>query len=213
PLFEQQMTRAHELVGEIVELVRTAHADGRLDPARRFPVVDLIVKGTERGPLSVAELFPFLAVALVAGHETTGHTIAWAIYELCRDPELFANVREEVDRFYRDSPERVLTSRDYTERPWTQALLFELGRVHPPVYAIPRTALADGEMPPDPSTGLGGFRFRKGTTFILSFLGAHRDPARWQDAERFSPRRFMDGAPPNASPEELGRHVFATARS
>lgn len=213
PLFEKQMTRAHELVGQIVDLVRAAHAEGRLDSARRFPVVDLIVQGTERGPLSVAELFPFLAVALVAGHETTGHTIAWAVYELCRDPELMADVRAEIDRFYAEAPDRVLTSADYTERPWTQALLFELGRVHPPVYAIPRTALADGSMAPDPSTGLGGFGFCKGTTFVVSFLGVHRDPARWPDAERFFPRRFMEGAPAGATPQELGRHVFAAARA
>jgi cytochrome P450 len=210
--FEHNMLRLHKLVEELVEAIRAAHATGRLG-SDRSPVIDLVTHGTEQRTLTARELFPFLLVALIAGHETTGHTMAWAIDHLGRDPDLLHRVRTEVDAFYAAQPGRVLGATDCRDRPWTQALLYEIGRFHPPLIAVPRSASADGEIAPDPATGSPGFRYRKDTAFICSIIGVHRDPKRWKEPERFRPERFFDQPGERVSPAESGRRVWDHARS
>ena len=47
----------------------------------------------DRPDLQQDELLTFM----FAGHDTTASTLAWCIYELCRNPEIQAKVQAEVD--------------------------------------------------------------------------------------------------------------------
>jgi cytochrome P450 len=207
--FERDFEHARTTIGRLVRLVREAYQDQRRPMT---PTAELIVNGTEEGRLSDGQLFSFIFALLVAGHETTGNTLAWLIYHLCREPRLLARVTGEIARFYRRAPERVLTSNDYFERPWTQAVLYEVLRRRPLIVSIARTALDDGEMAPDPESGIGAFRYCKNTVFIASIPGVHRDPSRYDDPLAFRPERWMEGVTDEMELEAQGRRVWDNAR-
>merc|ERR1719446_1512401 len=63
-----------------------------------------------RGPLSRAAVqtstmdmhtnYGNMLLILFAGHDTTGHTMTWLLFELARQPELQQALHAETDRFF-----------------------------------------------------------------------------------------------------------------
>jgi cytochrome P450 len=122
-------------------------------------------------------------------------------------------VSDEARRFYQGRPDRVLTSADYFERPWAQAVLYEVLRRHALIVSIARSALADGEIGPDPESGIGAFRYCKDTLFISSIPAVHRDRTRYPDPLVFRPERWLEGITAGMDLETQGRHVWDRARA
>jgi cytochrome P450 len=145
------------------------------------------------GDMPDNRLYTFVLPIIFGGHETTGYTMAWAIYHMIKDPALRKRVVDEVDAFQRDHGHRAVTYRDYALRPVTQALLYETLRRHPPVPALTRTATEAGVIEPDPETGIGGFSYPAGALFFCSTVGTHMDPLLYPDPEVFRVERFMEG--------------------
>lgn len=213
PAFHADRAESARVIGRMIEIIREKAADGSLDEGQRAsPLVRLIVHGDEHGPPDEGALFTFVLSVVFGGHETTGHMLSWAIYELGRNPELRAAVVDELDAFHDAHGSQPITPDQYDERPYTQALLYELGRRHPPIIAVPRTALAPGEVPPDPETGIGAFRYPKDAMFLCSIVGAHMDAAIYPEPRAFRIERFLEGITPEMSLAERGRQVWATAR-
>lgn len=148
-----------------------------------------------------------------AGHETTGHTLSWALWEMVARPELEARVLAEVMRFRQTHAGRALTTTDYDERPVSWALLAESLRRHSPVEAVPRTTQREGVVPPDPETGIGGFHYPAGAMVVFSTLGVHLDPGRWLEPRAFRPERWLEGIDERLSAREQGRLVRAAIRA
>ena len=67
----------------------------------------------------------------------------------------------------------------------TEAILLEAMRLYPPVWGIGREALVEVE--------IGGYRIPKGSTLFMSQWVVHRDPALFEDPERFHPARWTSG--------------------
>ncbi|MCB9762751.1 MAG: cytochrome P450 [Alphaproteobacteria bacterium] len=110
------------------------------------------------------------------------------------------------------TPRTRITPDDFPGRPWMIALLTELTRRYPPTPYIYKTALQAGEIPPDPETGIGGFRYPKDTLLTCSIIGVHMDPELYPDPEAFRPERFFEGIPDDLPMAERGRRVWAKAR-
>lgn len=206
--FSADVGEAKEIIFKIAELVRAGDAAGRIpEDLRGEGVIRLILEDADAD-----RLFALLLPVLFGGHETTGHTMAWALYELGRNPELRASIVAEIDRWHADHDGRPVTPRDYAERPLTQALLYEIGRRHAAVIAVPRTSTRAGELPPDPETGIGACAFPKDTFFMCSILGPHLDGRSWPDPMRFDIDRWLCDVPEGASVVEQGTAVMRTMR-
>merc|ERR1712032_153690 len=41
-----------------------------------------------------------MMLILFAGHDTTGHTMTWLLFELCRNPAIQLELQNEVDQFF-----------------------------------------------------------------------------------------------------------------
>ena len=61
---------------------------------------------------------------------------------------------------------------------------------------------------------IGGYKFKKGTTFIGNFMSTHMDEEYWDQPEKFMPERFLNAADgkilPDSSdfmPFSLGKRV------
>jgi ferredoxin-NADP reductase/CRP-like cAMP-binding protein/cytochrome P450 len=213
PAFQADVARMRSTVEEMIAALRRAAAEGQLDDRQRaLPAVRLILGGNGHPAVPDSALVPVVLGAVSGTHETTGFTLAWALYELGRDPAVRTAVLAELDAFHHAHAGRPVTAAQYDERPCMQALFYELGRRHPPAYVVPRTALREGEMPPDSEMGIGAFRYPKDTLFLCSIVGAHMDPDTYPDPHVFRLDRYFTGVAPGMSLTEQGRQVRANAR-
>ena len=144
------------------------------DLAERTDVLSrLILIGDQGDALTDQELRDQLVTLLLAGHETTATALAWALYEVGRDPEQRRRAREAA------------TTGDDA---WLEAVLKESMRLHPVIPMVVRTLMA-------PVT-IGGYDLPAGTTVGPSILVAHSREENHPDPEVFRPERFLDQSPP-----------------
>lgn len=133
-----------------------------------------------------------------AGYETVSTALSWALYLVARHPDVARGAEEELDRVLGGREAR---SGDLQNLPYLRAILQETMRVFPPVYALPRVAVADDE--------LGGHPVRRGTIVIASIAGVHRSSAWGEDRDHFRPERFLSKDWPRRAfmPFGAGRHL------
>jgi cytochrome P450 len=114
----------------------------------------------------------------IAGHETTATGLAWALYSLARDRQLYAQARATVDALGDRRPTLAdVDSLEFLGRVFKESL-----RLYPPVYLMARIATAD--------TSLAGHDIPKHTIILVSPYALHRRADLWPDPCRFDPDRF-----------------------
>lgn len=116
---------------------------------------------------------------LVAGHETTAHTLSWTLFQLSKNPAIVGTMRDEIRRVLGTSPPR---AEHVPKLRYVQQVIEETMRMFPAAWLISRDALEDDEV--------GGYRIPKHSTVFLSSYVIHRRPDLWPDPERFDPDRF-----------------------
>ena len=129
--------------------------------------------------LTDAEVADQALVFLLAGHDTTGSTLACLLVELARSPQWQAILREEVHRVLGGRPP---TAEDIPHLVWTGRAVREAMRMYPAAHTIGRSAKKD-EI-------LNGFHIPAGSILLLSSWAVHHSPTIWPDPDTFDPRRF-----------------------
>jgi cytochrome P450 len=114
----------------------------------------------------------------VAGHETTANGLAWALYSLARDPELYARARQVVDALGGRTP----TLADLERLEFLSCVFKEALRLYPPVYLFSRIAIED--------VSIAGHAIPKYTVILISPWTLQRRPDLWPAPTRFDPDRF-----------------------
>ena len=141
--------------------------------------------------LSDQEVHDEVMTVFLAGHETTGSGLSWALYEVSRHPHALAKLRAELDSVLGDRDPSV---DDMPNLPYLQMVVQEALRLHPPIWGYTRDALEDDE--------IGGYRIPAGSSIFVSPYVTHRHPAFWRNPEAFDPERFDPK-------HEEKRHKFA----
>ena len=127
-----------------------------------------------------------------AGHDTTGNTLSFLIYELCRNPMYQTKLRNEIDIFWLEHKNEEITYNDFRKLPFMTRCIMETLRLWP--------ALANGtyrELTKDDFViGNDGEKIKisKGTFIQIPNWFRHRNPELWGvDANIFNPERdFID---------------------
>jgi cytochrome P450 len=145
---------------EMGEWIRVLAEERRTDPQEDM-ISDLLVKHEDLGSASLDEIVMVIFGLVVAGTETTALGATMALRTLYRHPDQLAQLR--ADRSLMPNAVRELLRYDFGSG------------------GLPRYAVEDFE--------LRGQTIRKGEPLFLSFLGAHRDPAIFEDPDRFDIRR------------------------
>ncbi|MDT5204741.1 MAG: hypothetical protein QOD34_1377 [Mycobacterium sp.] len=164
----------HQLAADILRTCRT-------DPTVEAPLVRALMAATDPASgdgLSDDEICNELIVFLLAGHDTTATTLAYALWALGRHRQLQQRVFAEVAEL----GDRNLTPEDVASLGYTVAVLHEALRLCPPGAAIGRTAMQD--------IAVDGYRIPRGTTLVAGVYAVHRDPHLWDDPLTFDPDRF-----------------------
>jgi cytochrome P450 len=157
---------------ELDTLIYAEIDERRLAPdlAARTDVLSRLIRIEEEGDtLADTELRDQLVTLLLAGHETTATALAWALYELGRDP---------------DQLERAAAAARDGDDAWLDAVLKESMRLHPVIPMVVRTLMK-------PAT-IAGREYPAGTTVGPSILIAHSREENHADPDVFRPERFLE---------------------
>ena len=153
--------------------------------AREVPdLLDLLLEGEDpetKRQMNTAELRDNLLTFIVAGHETTALTLAWALYLCGFDQSAQEKARQEACTVLGD---RAATAEDINNLPYIRMIIDEALRLYPPAAIISRTAQA-------PDT-LCDREIKKGDTVMLPIYALHRNELLWEEAAAFKPERFAD---------------------
>jgi cytochrome P450 len=199
-VMEHKDLRLRKLAGEVVEIseedtVKAVDAWWSVPPAviaanphedRERTLLKLIQNATEDPNLpefDEQQAIDEIKQYLWAGTETTALTLAWALYETSRNPEMAERIRREGEQVYGD---REPAAADYSALAYTRAVIQETMRIYPPVWGLIRVAT-------EPDV-IGGKEINPGDRVVLFSYGAHHNPKFWEDPETFKPERWMGGA-------------------
>ncbi|GLI76422.1 hypothetical protein PoHVEF18_004695 [Penicillium ochrochloron] len=149
--------------------------------------VDIISVAMHSGVMDEENLVDQLMTFLGAGHETTATAMQWAVYALCKNPEVQIKLREEIRANLPSISSEDSSAIDATtidNLPYLHAVCNEILRFHPSVPGTIRTAVKD--------TSLVGKPIPKGTTLIIAPEVLNHLEELWgPDADKFNPERFM----------------------
>lgn len=173
--------------------------------------VDILSVAMQSGLFTDDMLVDQLMTFLAAGHETTSSSLTWAIYTLCRFPEMQTRLRQEIrDGLPPLDDETKITSMDVERLPYLQAVCNEVLRYYPPVPLTFRTAVRD--------TVIQGQHIPRNTRVVIAPSGTGKDVTLWgPGAGNFDPERWMPEAGPGSAPESnhqaTSRRTTAAAAS
>lgn len=126
------------------------------------------------------ELRDNLLTFIVAGHETTALTLAWALYLCTFDPAVQDRAAAEAQAALGG---RAADAADLPALPLIQRIVNETLRLYPPAAFLSRTAqIADR---------LCGREVLPGDTVMLPIYALHRHHLLWDRPDAFEPDRFL----------------------
>ena len=128
--------------------------------------------------MSLAEIKDQLFTILIAGHETTAVSIAWAAYFLIREPA----VRERLRRELASVPPGDLDA--IRKLPYLDAVCSETLRIEPAVTDVARVCTKP--------FALGPYTVPAGECVFVNTCMLHKDDALYPEPDRFRPERFLD---------------------
>jgi cytochrome P450 len=117
-------------------------------------------------PMSDEELRDELITLLVAGHETTANSLAWALERLVRNPNALERLREGADEY-------------------ADAVVKETMRLRPTISIVLRRLKEPME--------IGGRLLPAGVTVVPCIYLMHRRPDIYPNPYAFRPERFIEG--------------------
>jgi cytochrome P450 len=167
--FRRRIDRVDELIYREIAERRAAG-----DIEERDDVLSMLIgaQHEDGSPMSDEEMRDELLTLLVAGHETTATSLAWAIERLVRHPEKLERLRAEVG----EGREEYLT-----------ATIQETLRLRPVISIVLRKLTEPVE--------IGGHELPAGVSVAPCIYLAHRNPEVYPEPERFLPERFLETPP------------------
>jgi cytochrome P450 family 135 len=167
--FRRRIERVDELI--YCEIAERRRAE---DVAERDDVLSMMIGATHEdgSPMSDEEMRDELLTLLVAGHETTATSLAWAVERLVRNPDKLERLRAEVT----EGRDEYLT-----------ATIQETLRLRPVISIVLRKLTEPVE--------IGGYELPAGVSVAPCVYLAHRNPEVYPDPERFLPERFLENPP------------------
>lgn len=126
------------------------------------------------------EIIDHMIFLWMAAHDTVTSSVTTLVYELGRNTDWQAKLREEIAGLGLNDgrlPYELLNKLVLTDYAFKEAL-----RINPPVPGMPRKTVREVEF--------GGHRIPKDTIVGISPVAVHRDENIWDDPHAFDPMRF-----------------------
>jgi cytochrome P450 len=157
----------------LFELIAERRAEGASAGRNDILAMLLEARHEDDTQMSEQEIRDELLTLLVAGHETTATTLAWAFERLTREPRVLTRLTEEVE----GEDDAYLT-----------ATIQETLRTRPVLpNAAPRLVAKPVEV--------GGWTYPVGCCLVANGYLIHHDPEIYPEPNSFRPERFLDEPP------------------
>ncbi|MCC6554710.1 MAG: cytochrome P450 [Polyangiaceae bacterium] len=175
--------RAQRMKRELMALVEEEIAARRAEGGEGDDVLSLLLRArhADGSAMSQGEVRDKLFDLLIAGYETTGIAVAWAVYEILRHPPVEERLRAEIDALG-DEPDPA----EAVKLPFLDAVIGEVLRVHP-VFSLLTRKVA---RPLD----VKGHRLPAGLGVSMALAPVHFREEVYPDARAFRPERFLGRA-------------------
>ncbi|PLB55569.1 cytochrome P450 [Aspergillus steynii IBT 23096] len=180
----EDIMNASEVIRSVArQMIREKHQKLNTDTTG----VDILSVALQSGSFTEDELIDQMMTFLGAGHETTSTALQWAIYALCKHPDVQARLRDEVrsnlPSISTDHP-APLSATTLDALPYLSAVCNEILRFHPSVPSTVRIASRD--------TTLVNTPIPKGTLFLIAAAVINHNKELWgPDADQFNPERWL----------------------
>jgi cholest-4-en-3-one 26-monooxygenase len=152
PTPEARAEALTEMAAYAMELAETRRANPTDD------IATVLTERVDAGDLTVEEYVSYVILLFVAGNETTRNNISWGVHALATNPDQYALLRSDPER-YLDSAVEEITR-------WASPVNYMSRTVHTPVE-------------------INGQRLEVGEKVALMYLAANRDPEVFEDPHRF----------------------------
>ncbi|GFP99048.1 cytochrome p450 71a8 [Phtheirospermum japonicum] len=120
-----------------------------------------------------------------AGTDTLSAVLEWVMAELLRHPRAMEKLQNEVREIVKDKQD--VTDDDLKRMHYLKTVIKETLRCHPPLpLLIPRAARED--------VNVKGYDVKSGTIVMINVFAIGKDPAYWDEPEKFNPERFLNSS-------------------
>ncbi|MBF2063560.1 MAG: cytochrome P450 [Calothrix sp. C42_A2020_038] len=168
---------------QIDELLYAEIAERReqADPNRTDILSLLILARDEEGnPMTDRELRDELITLLLAGHETTATVMAWALYWIHQNPQIYEKLLQELSTLG-NSPDPM----SIYKLPYLTAVCNESMRIYPvAMFSFPRIV--------QEPVKLMGHSLEPGTVLLASIYLTHHREDLYPEPKQFKPERFLE---------------------
>ncbi|MDQ3958860.1 MAG: cytochrome P450 [Pseudomonadota bacterium] len=174
-------SRFKKVAARFEQLLFGEIAARRREPGDRDDLLSLLLSARYEDGSAMTDqaLCDELKTLLIASHETTAISLAWAFYWIHRQPEVYQCLQEELSVL-----DRLPHPDDLAQLPYLSAVCDEALRLYPVVAAVIRKLR-------HPLT-LRGYALPAGATLGAAIALPHFDPALYPDPMRFRPERFLE---------------------
>lgn len=172
---KQRQRRIHDLLQAEIEDRRN-----KADEGTDILSLMMAVRDENGQAMTDEELRDELLTLLFAGHETTATILAWALYQIHRQPDVRAKLLHELDSLGdRSNPMEI------AQLPYLTAVCQETLRMYPVLAAT------FARITKFPMT-LAGYPLDAGTTLLPSIYLVHYREDLYPEPQQFKPERFLE---------------------
>ncbi|KAH3894234.1 cytochrome P450 2U1-like [Dreissena polymorpha] len=148
--------------------------------------IDLYLKAaqedTDSALFTEANVYKIIVDLFLAGGETTGTSLDWAILYMVTHPDVQKKCFQEITEVV--GSHRPVVISDRPQLTYIQATLLEVLRISNTLaFSLPHMARR--------GTILNGYSIPEGTIVIANLFTAHMDPKYWAEPSNFDPSRFI----------------------
>lgn len=177
--YHKMLRMAETLEGKLIALMNEKRA--KLSPDSQ-DVLSLLLNAHEESgePISDADLVGQLNFLFAASYETTANSMSWILFLLSQHPQVMSKLMENIDEVLENRPPKY---EDLDKLTYLDCVIREgLRMFAPPVYA--NRVLAK-------SVELDNYSLPERSTIVFSHYMTHRDPAVFENPDKFDPDRWL----------------------
>ncbi|KAK6148263.1 hypothetical protein DH2020_019175 [Rehmannia glutinosa] len=176
-----------EILDAVIEdhLSRGSNGDDDKSKENFVDILLGIYKGNTPGvSIDLISLKAVILDVFGAGTETSATTLVWVMTELIRNPPVMKKLQDEIREIMKGKQQ--ITDDDLQKMHYLKAVIKETFRCHPPVAIYFHAARE--------YVNLMGYDIAPETMVLINAWAIGRDPACWDEPEKFIPERFLNSS-------------------